>query len=138
MEEQALLRISRTFVRFAAATPTDEDLRRIGSFAYETAEVSEAEYLAEIDPGTEIEVAEGSVEVAAIILAAAPILYAVIAGYDSFWSGVERLTNHARQAGNFVKGRLTSSRAPVHGRVVRTRVSVGHLATLERLHRDVH
>ena len=114
------------------------DLRRIGAFAYEVAEVSGAEYLGEVDPGTEIEVYEGSLEVAAMVLAAAPILYGAITGYDSFWSGLERLSNHARKAGHFMKGRLTASRVPAPGRVLRTRVSVGHLATLERLHRDVH
>lgn len=82
-----MLTIARAFVRSDVPVRSDEVIESVGRRTYHAAGEA-AHELEEIpDPGVEIEVREGTLSVAAAIMAGAVALHIGITAYDSLWSG---------------------------------------------------
>lgn len=132
-----MLTIARAFVRSDASIQSDEVIEAVGQRAYEAADQAASE-LAEIrDAGVEVDVREGSLSIAAAIVTTAVALYVGITAYDSFWSGVERIRQHAVAIGSLLRARFRTDPIVSRGAILSTRVTTGHLDKLHRLRRDV-
>lgn len=132
-----MLTIARAFVRSDVPVQADEVIEGVGRRAYEAADQAASE-LAEIPAaGVEVDVREGSLSIAAAIVTTAVALYVGITVYDSFWSGVERIRQHAIVIGSLLRARFRTDPTVSRGAILSTRVTTGHLDKLHRLRRDV-
>ncbi len=132
-----MLTICRAFVRCKVQEVSDTEIEAVGRRAYESvANISED--LADVGPtGVRVDVSEGSLTVAEMILAVAGALYVAITTYDSFWSGVDRIRQHAKAVGSLLRRRIQGDPVVKNGVIVSSRVTAGHLDKLHRLHREV-
>lgn len=132
-----MLTICRAFIRSEVSEVSDAEIEAIGTRVYESA-ASISEDLAEVGPtGVRVDVQGGSLTVAGMILAVAGALYVAITAYDSFWSGVDRIRQHARAVGSLLRRRIQGDLVVNNGVIVSSRVTAGHLDRLHRLHHEV-
>ena len=132
-----MLPICRSYLRADLEDLSESDLYRVGDSVYDATEVAGAQFVELPGLGSRVEVEEGSLTVAGIIVIAPAVLYAAVASYGSFWSGIEKIIQHAQKAGAFIRDRVRTGTALEHSRIRGTRITTGHLAKLERLRREV-
>jgi hypothetical protein len=132
-----LITVARSYIRVAAAAPSESDLTEYGEAAFDAAESAGEQLLARDARGTRVEVSPGSIETAAWIVGAPTAVIAAIVAYGSFWDALATIRGHARVAGRFIERRLRSKAAEAGNRVLSTRVTTRQLSALERLHRQV-
>jgi hypothetical protein len=129
-----LLTLTRLFVRWdldasdAALDSVAALLFHAGETARPHIEIGKTGVSASAEHGTVI----GAVEIGAHL---ADVLTVVI-GYGSFWAAVEVIRSQARSAGEFIRVRLKQESPLTSSAIATTRITTGHLTSLERLHRE--
>src|ERR1700730_3450728 len=116
---------------------SDDDIKSVGTRAYDATDVAVRELEEIPGAGVEIDVREGTLSVAGLIVAGAAALYVAITAYDGFWSGVERIRGHAIRVGSLLRSRFQRDPLVGSGPILSTRVTAGHLDRLHKLHGDV-
>lgn len=129
-----MLRVVRARVSAEVPPVSDSDVQELGGRLYTSAEDASTE-LGLPDKGVEINVREGSLEIVVIVLTTVGTLYTVVTMYDGFWSGIERISNHAKSVGRVLGRRAATEAEALGGTVLSTKVTLGHLEKLHRVYR---
>ena len=132
-----MVTICRAYVRSGLEQISDDEIRGLGSRAYNLVESASTELLRVDSTSITVQVREGSLTVIGVITMAAAALYSALTRYDDFWSGVARIRGQAHSAAESLRKYFQTDRAFSGTDIVSSRISAGALDKLHRLHTNV-